>query len=120
MDYNKTLDSMVDFEHPYMFVWFDSEDGHHYRVLLEGRYEYHEDGNSIVYDVLPKGVERDGVNQGTILEEDYPEDLNNQIEALLEDKDTYMDMLEWHEQALDDNYVDVVESETNDEEPSNV
>ena len=100
MDYNKTLDSMVDFEHPYMFVWFDSEDGHSYRVLLEGRYEYYPNGESIVCDVLPKGVERDGINQESILEKDYPDDVNGLIEAILEDRQTYLDMLEFHEQSI--------------------
>jgi hypothetical protein len=95
-----TLDSLVDFDKPYMFIWQESEEtGESYRVLLEATYESYPDGDNIVSDPYIKGAEVDG-REGILTEDDLPEDIQDLIESLFEDTGFYEDMLEFHERSL--------------------
>jgi hypothetical protein len=76
---------------PAMYYWTKDDLGHEWRILLQGEYEEYEDGNNIV-------TELEATESYLMTDEKAypathtPDVIQDFVEALLDDKDTYVDI----------------------------
>lgn len=77
---------------PHMYYWIKDDNGREWRLLLVGDYEKYEDGNNIVSELYVAEYwlcEGEGIAIG---ENAAPIEIRAFGEALLDNKDTYLDI----------------------------
>ena len=89
---------------PHMFYWTKDEAGTEWEILLVGDYETFDDGDAIVSDLDVKHYAKTTIDEGitikTIIDnpEYVPDEIVGFADALLDDKDTYLDIQKEYEE----------------------
>ena len=84
---------------PHMYYWAKDSIGREWRILLVGIYEEYEDGNNIVADLDVDEYYLMTNNEIYPLSR-VPEEISGFVEALLDDKDTYLDIQREYEESI--------------------
>ena len=81
---------------PYMYYWTKDDLDHEWRILIAGDYESYPDGDSIVVDLT--AVEYYLMTDSKAYPEaNVPDEITAFVEALLDDKDTYLEIQKSYE-----------------------
>jgi len=83
-------------DNPHMYYWVKDDQDREWRVLLVGIYEKYEDGTAIVseLDVAEYWLEGQIFGQASV-----PMEIHAFVHSLLDDGDTYTDILKEYEEA---------------------
>ena len=83
---------------PHTYISMDDENGKEWIVHLEGEYEPYPDGMSIVSDLLPKAYYEGEWHE--VDEASVPIQVIELVEAVLDDKDIYLEVCREYEEAM--------------------
>jgi hypothetical protein len=80
---------------PHMYYWVNDNGGFEWEILLEGVYESYPDGNNIVADLDVAHYSQNKIITDASL---VPAEIIAFAEALLDDKDTYLEIQKDYEE----------------------
>jgi len=96
LECNHTSSVFISNTKPHMHYWVKDDNDRTWRILLMGEYEKYEDGTAIVADLYAAEYES---KKKIYQEEQVPVEIRAFAESLLDDGDTYIDILKEYEEA---------------------